>query len=310
VDGWKALLHVKRLYALALLAAVALALIKSKTRAAQQKWWLAGGAVALLFSIVSGLKHQHGLFDDYRYRLPMGQQVFLAAQPTPQGSEIQTIALLLNGYHRAAINEQAMHSPIGDGTRDELSLTVGRGQLWTEVVGVHSVIESTASPSTFDAESPATLENGTRLAFLRQVDGRKQLFLGNQQLTATSSVWNIEEISISPNNWVIVSATKNRAGSRLYQVRGVDQLELIPVGEARYPAISPDGGWLAFSTFQSGYWNLSLRSFSTGEVRRLTSVGCNQTQPAWLADSKTLLYSSDCGRALGFTAICKRRFLP
>jgi WD40 repeat protein len=197
-----------------------------------------------------------------------------------------------------------------DGANDELSLTVGGGQLWTEVVGVRSILESSFGPSILDAESPATLAGGNELAFLRQIDGRKQVFVGGQQLTTPTSGWNLEEISISPNGSIVVAATKNRGESRLYTVRGVDQFELIPVGEARYPAISPDGRWLAYSTFQSGYWNLSLRNFSTGEVRRLTTVACNQTQPAWLPDSKTLLYSSDCGRAVAFPAICKRRFLP
>jgi Tol biopolymer transport system component len=247
------------------------------------------------------LKHQHGLFDDYPYRLPMGQQMFLAAQPVPQGSEIQTIALLRNGYRRATMGGDTVRITAADGANDELSLTVGGGQLWTEVVGGRSIL---------DAESPATVAGGNELAFLHEIDGRKQLFVGGKQLTTPASGWNLEEISISPNDSIVVAATKNRGESRLYRVRGVDQLELIPVGEARYPAISPDGRWLAFSIFQSGYWNLSLRNVNTSEVRGLTTVGCNQTQPAWLSDSKTLLYSSDCGRALAFTAICKRRFLP
>jgi hypothetical protein len=310
VDGWKALLHVKRLYALILLTTVALSLMKTGTRVHQRIWWLTGAAVALTISIVSGLKHQHGLFDDYPYRVPMDRQMFLAAQPVPQGSEIQTIALLRSGYRRATIDDDTGRISAAASANDELSLTVGGGQLWTEVVGVRSILESSSGPSILDAESPATLSGGNELAFLREIDGRKQLFVGGQQLTTPTSGWNLEEIAISPNGSIVVAATKNRGESHLYSVMGVDQLELIPVGEARYPAISPDGRWLAFSTFQSGYWNLSLRNFSTSEVRRLTTVGCNQTQPAWLPDSKTLLYSSDCGRALAFTAICKRRFLP
>jgi Tol biopolymer transport system component len=120
----------------------------------------------------------------------------------------------------------------------------------------------------------------------------------------------VEEIATSPGRSLVVSATKGDATSGLYEIRGVDHLELIPAGEARYPAISPDGRWLAFSTFRSGYWNLSLRDLDTGAMRRLTNVSCDQTFPAWLPDSRTLLYSSDCGRALGFSAICRRRFLP
>jgi Glycosyltransferase family 87/WD40-like Beta Propeller Repeat len=310
VDGWKALLQVKRLYALILLTTVALSLLRSGARVPQRTWWAAGAAAALTISIASGLKHQRGLFDDYNYRIPMGRQMFLATQPVPQASEIQTITLLRNGYRRATLGGDIVQLSAADGTNDELSLTAGGGKLWSEVVGVRSILESSAGPSILDAESPAILAGGNLLAFLREIDGRKQLFVGGQQVTTPTSGWNLEEISISPNDSIVVAATKNRGESRLYTVRGVDQLELIPVGEARYPAISPDGRWLAFSSYQSGYWNLSLRNVSTSEVRRLTTVACNQTQPAWLPDSKTLLYSSDCGRAVNFPAICERRFLP
>ncbi len=320
VDGWGALLHVKRLYALILLTTAALYLIKSGTRVHHKGWWLAGGALALTLSIVAGLEHQHRLFDDYAYRLPMQPQMFLATQPAPLGSEIHSIALLPAGYRRATIDGDAIRISAGDGSKDELSLTASNDQLWTETVGLHSVLEASSgsSSSISDAESPAMLANGNKLAFLRQIGGRKQLFVRDRiqpgvldlQLTTAASPWNLEEIAVSPGESTIVAATQDKGESRLYTVRGVDRLELIPAGEARYPAVSPDGRWLAFSTFQSGYWNLSLRDLSTGAMRRLTTAPCNQIEPAWLADSKTLLYSSDCGRALGFTAICKRRFLP
>ncbi len=189
---------------------------------------------------------------------------------------------------------------------------------WTETVGLHSVLEPSpvSGPSILDAESPASLENGIKLAFLREIGGRKHLFVRDlarpgepdRQLTTGTSPWNVEEIAVSPSRSLVVSATKGGDSSRLYEVHGVDQLELLPVGEARYPAISPDGHWLAFSIFRSGYWNLSLRDLSTGATRRLTNVACDQTAPAWMPDSNTLLYSSDCGRALGFTAVCRRRF--
>jgi hypothetical protein len=320
VDGWRAILHVKRLYALILLTAVAIYLVKSAVRWQPSKWWLAGAAAVLVISITGGLKHQRGLFDDYSYRLPIGRQMLLAAQPVAQESRVDVIALLPEGYRRSTIEGDSMVTNAAGGAQDELSLTAGGDQLWTETVGLHSVLASSSGsdPSILDAESPASLANGAVLAFLRQMNGRKQLFVRDlarpgqpdQQLTTATSPWNVEEIAISPGRSLIVSATQHKNESRLYQVRGVDQLELIPAGEARYPAISPDGRWLAFSIFRSGYWNLSLRDLSTGATRRLTSVGCDQTAPAWLTDSKTLLYSSDCGRALGFTVICRRRFIP
>jgi hypothetical protein len=320
VDGWQALLHVKRLHALILLTTVALYLIKNGTRVQAAKWWLAGGAVALSISIASGLKHQHGLFDDYSYRLPIGREMLLATQSVPRGNEVDSIALLPTGYRRTTIEGDSIVTNAGDEAKDELSLTAGGDQLWTETVGLQSVLEFSSGngPPILDAESPASLANGNKLAFLREMNGRKQLFVRDvarpgepdQQLTTATSPWNVEEIAISPGGSLVVSSTKGNGSSRLYEVRGVDKLELIPAGEARYPAISPDGRWLAFSIFRSGYWNLSLRDLNTGAMRRLTTEACDQTAPAWLPDSRTLLYSSDCGRALGFTAICRRRFLP
>jgi Glycosyltransferase family 87/WD40-like Beta Propeller Repeat len=323
VDGWRAILHVKRLYALILLTTTAFYLIKNGVRVHHKAWWLAGGALALTLSIATGLEHQRGLFDDYAYRLPMQPQMFLATQAVPLDSEIHSIALLPTGYRKAPIDGAAIRISTSDESKDELSLAAGANLLWTETVGLHSVLEPSGSHSSiFDAESPAVVANGKRLAFLRQIGGRKQLFVRDLvhpgildlQLTTVSSAWNLQEIATSqnesPNESMIVAATQDQGESRLYTVRGVDRLEPIAAVEARYPAISPDGRWLAFSRFQSGYWNLSLRELSTGAMRRLTNAPCNQIEPAWLADSRTLLYSSDCGRALGLTAICKRRVLP
>ncbi len=142
VDGWSALLHVKRLYALILLTTAALYLIRNGTRVHHKRWWLAGGALALTLSIATGLEHQHGLFDDYAYRLPLQPQMLLATQPVPLGSEIHSIALLPTGYRRATIDSDANRISSGDGSKDELSLTGGGDQLWTETVGLHSVLES------------------------------------------------------------------------------------------------------------------------------------------------------------------------
>jgi hypothetical protein len=319
-DGWQSLLHVKRLYALTLLTIVATCLLKNGARIQLSKWWLAGGAAALIFTIASGLKHQHGLFEDYSYRLPIGRQMLLAAQPVPRGNGVETITLLPDGYRRATMEGDSIVTNAAGGAKDELSLTAAGDQLWTETVGLRSVVVPSFGPgaSINDAESPASLDNGHKLAFLREINGRKQLFVRDlahpgepdQQLTTATSAWNVEEIATSPGESLIVSATKGGASSGLYEVNGVDQLELIPAGEARYPAISPDGRWLAFSIFRSGYWNLSLRDLNTGAMRRLTNVSCDQTAPAWMPDSRTLLYSSDCGRALGFTAMSMRRFLP
>ena len=321
VDGWGALLHVKRLYWLVLLTLTTFHLLMRSRTAVQYKlWWLTGGGLVLSLSIAAGLHHQHGLFDDYAYRLPMPAQVLLASEPVPLGSGIQSIALAPTGYQLAPMDGAAFQIRDGDTEKDELSLAASGEELWTESVGLHSLLEpvSGSFATISDAESPAIVSRGSQLAFLRQIGGRKQLFVRDlihpgildRQVTTVASPWNLEEIASSPSGTIIVAATQDQGKSRLYIVKGVDQLEPIAAGEARYPAVSPDGRWLAFSSFHSGFWNLSLQDLTTGAMRRLTAVPCDQTEPAWLSDSRTLLYSSDCGRAFGFAAICRRRFLP
>jgi Tol biopolymer transport system component len=84
----------------------------------------------------------------------------------------------------------------------------------------------------------------------------------------------------------------------------------LTLGESRFPALSPDGNWIAYSHLDHGMWNLSLRNQRTGAIRRIANVPCNQIQPAWEADSKTLLYATDCGRGLWLTAVARRRVIP
>ena len=84
----------------------------------------------------------------------------------------------------------------------------------------------------------------------------------------------------------------------------------LSLGESRYPALSPDGRWMAYSRLEDGMWNLWLRDQRTGSTRRLADVPCNQIQPSWEDGSKTLLYGTDCGRSLWFTAVARRRVVP
>ena len=321
-DGWRVLLHVPRLCALVVLTSVALyALRKPLTHTYRRMWWYAGITAILAFSIFSGLQRQRHLYDDYAYRLPMPPQAYFAAQPAALETAVHIIALLPTGYRAANIDSMSTHldGALYNPSIDQLSFTRAASVAWTEEVAEHSLLRSsiTATPSVMDAESPALKPDGRTLAFLREIGGRKHLFVrqldqpggGDHELTPDSA-WNVEEVAFSPAGSIIMAATHGSANSGLYVVRNTGRIDPINVGEARYPAVSPDGRWLAFSGLQSGNWNLYLREIATGATRRLTNSPCNQMEPAWEADSKTLLYRSDCGRSLWFTAICRRRVLP
>jgi hypothetical protein len=302
--GWQSLLHVKRLYALVLLTAAAFYVAREGTKTLWPRAWVACGSAMLVLSIAGGLRHQRGLFDDYAYRLPLARQILLASHPVSSAGAIHFVSLFRNGYRATAM---------GKDTQDQLSLAAGGGATWTENVAARSIVQS-AQVQVFDAESPAISLDGKAVAFLRARQGRKQLFIrgpeADKRLTPLSAKWNVEEISFAPSGSIVMSATREAGKTALYLVSPAGQIEPLSVGEARYPAVSPDGHWLAFSALQSGNWNLYLRAMTTGLVRRVSNVPCNQIEASWEADSQTLLYASDCGRALWFTAICERRILP
>ena len=107
-----------------------------------------------------------------------------------------------------------------------------------------------------------------------------------------------------------VSGAENGRPPRIYVTDRSHQNTPLDVGESRYPALSPDGNWMAYSRLEYGVWNLWIRDRQTGATRRVADVPCNQIEPSWEADSKTLLYANDCGRSLWFTAISRRRVIP
>lgn len=94
----------------------------------------------------------------------------------------------------------------------------------------------------------------------------------------------------------------------LYVVNGDSaSKELVSTGNVVDPAVSPDGKWIAFIQKYKQYSNLSVVSTSGGKVRVLRS-GAGKfypvgpflhnsfvwyAQPAWSADSSTLLFLSD-----------------
>ena len=74
--------------------------------------------------------------------------------------------------------------------------------------------------------------------------------------------------------------------------------------------MSPDGAWLAYDREEHGAWQLWVMSLHTGNQARLTDADCNCTEPAWASDSENLVYATDCGRGLGYTALSRMQVVP
>ena len=130
------------------------------------------------------------------------------------------------------------------------------------------------------------------------------------EVRLTPVQWNVYEASFHSDNEYAVSAVENGALPKIILMDPRQKNIPIMIAASRYPALSPDGQWLAYSHLDNGFWNLWLRDETSGYQRRITTVPCNQIQPSWESDSKTLLYGTDCGRSVWFTAIARRKVLP
>jgi Glycosyltransferase family 87/WD40-like Beta Propeller Repeat len=318
-DGWLALLGVPRLYVIILLCVFAYAILIMQAPSGSAKRdrlaWSMAFVTILILSITFNLRRQQGLYADYRWRIPVPKGVFMAVHPTVEENAALFVAMRNNGYHVAGERFGATESN-STGSDDELGIAVANRDRFIEQTGHESQIISSSQGRTtiHQAESPVTSFDGRWLAFLSEDHGRARIWIhalnrpDDIDKPLTPPELNVLEMSFLPKSELIFSALSSGRPS-LFVVDQVGGIRPLDVGETRYPSVSPNGNWLAYSQLQGGTWNLWLRNLSNGQTRRLTNAACNTTEPAWTADSQTLIYASDCGRALWFSALCRRRII-
>jgi Tol biopolymer transport system component len=66
---------------------------------------------------------------------------------------------------------------------------------------------------------------------------------------------------------------------------------------------SPDGRRIAFTSDADGSQQILLKDLASGRVSRFTSGNCNNSEPAWDLNSNAIVFASDCGRAVGLSAL-------
>jgi hypothetical protein len=320
--GWHAFLGVPRLYVMLVLCGiVAWFLYRLTPRGNGQLVWGMGLFVVMIMQIVAGIDHQRNLYADYANRLAMADQALLYRSATMVGNTLYAVAMERGGYR--AISEPAAekatqsNSSIGNPAhgKDTLSLAAGAGQQWFEIAGTRSDVVGSAGAIP-DAEMPVLSVDHNRLAYLRETSGHARLWIHDlshpiwpdQPLTPPE--YDVLEASFEPEGTLVFSAVKDHAAPTIFHIDHAGRVDPFLSGETRYPATSPDGHWLAFSRMHSGNWALWIADLQTHIERRLTNSKCNFIEPSWEEDSHTLLYASDCGRALGLTALSRMLAAP
>ena len=301
--GPKILLYVPRLpLTLALLLGIYL-LLWHDLRFEDFSWewthsaWAAAMAGALLFSVHSSLHRERAMRQEYAYRLPLQTQALLAANPrlARDGGSLRCLypERLPTGWQD---EDGPWLDPAAD---DELSFAGNSLDIWVERgLSPRSAIVNLRDPARAvvdNAREPMLSADGQSLAFVRDHRGRGQLMVrrglrsdAGIEVPLTGPSLNVYEASFLSEKEYAFSAVEDGRPPQIYLTDATHANAPLSLGESRYPALSPDGRWMAYSHLQDGMWNLWLRDQRTGSTRRLADVPCNQIQPSWEEGSKTL----------------------
>jgi hypothetical protein len=319
------LLYVPRLpLVLGLLAAIYfLLLVDGGGISSRRDWsryvWAAVLIVSAVLDARSTLRRETTAREEYAYRLPIPTQALLMAGPKVADAEVDFLAFTPTGYHLEEAKGTVLR---GDLTSDDdLGFAFDSGRTWVEkaldrrsnVVDLRDPLHAIIA----DARSPMLSADRMSMAFVREDHGRGSLidrhnfqFAAEPDTVLTPPKLNVYEASFLSERAYAFSATEGSRPPQIYLTDNSHRNSALNLGESRYPALSPDGLWLAYSHFEGGAWNLWLRNELTSETRRIADVPCNQIEASWASDLKTLVYGTDCGRSLWFTAVSRRRVIP
>jgi len=343
--GWKALLAFPRLYALFalwifLLRTLASSAPLNSTARVKSREAAVFGCIFLALVVGgtwSNLRQLKGQFANYGSRLMVVPGSLMAVEPAPADDRVlfTRLSLSLGRYITGnLVGGSLTFFPFGvdafHPTQDS-----GSAEGWVELASTKSQIvrfplrglllaSVPLHVAADDAEQPVVSADGEWLAFIRETQGRGSLWVkglrssaanplpNNTEWKVVDHTYDVRDVAFFPDRRIAFAA---QPGNRpeLFVADAVSR-HVAPLVASkqpiRYPAVSPDGQWLAYSQEDRGAWQLWVKKLATGEERRLTSANCNSISPAWLSNSKTLVYATDCGRGLGLTALCQIRLVP
>jgi Glycosyltransferase family 87/WD40-like Beta Propeller Repeat len=343
LNGWRSLLSFPRLSVMILLGTVLLwILISGSTESFHARrrsqlflWGTLALSILIAAGFISNLRHLRGSVDNYATRVAIVSGSAIATDPSLSSDSLFFTALVPR-FSASSNDSYTVHKLKGDsitsfgGGGDWFHPAVtNEGASWAEVAtrkGSHIVrfesdraitVATQPRAEADDAELPAVSSDGNLLAYIRETHGRGSLWFRNVGKTApedelperqlAGEQYDVRDVAFFPDHRVLFSSLRDgRFGLYIADPHSGDIAQFVRVTcSARYPTVSPDGEWIAFSCDHKGYWQLHVMSLHSAQQLQLTANDCNSVSPAWTPNSKDLIYATDCGRGLGITALSK-----
>jgi hypothetical protein len=281
-----------------------------------------GSIAALMAAALLTLYNLHGTrnrTEDFSRRLAADVQTYQLGNPVAVGEKVAFTEMRSTGYGVATVSSGVVREVLLPGNTLSLAGSSESGApLYLELTATHSMIvrlfldDLPASlPTLIEGEEPTLSPNGKWLAFIHEDQGRETVWRmatdsDDAPETVVTSSYHPLDITITNDGDVIAAAgsTSNPhliiAKRRMREVRPFEGFG----SPVRYPSISPDGKRLAFSRREGGSWHLFVRTLITGNERQLTHASCNAISPSW-ANTRGVLYATDCGRGVGLSTIAR-----
>ncbi|MDP9152077.1 MAG: glycosyltransferase 87 family protein [Myxococcota bacterium] len=288
-------------------------------------------AVLVFLGVRSNARHFDGLLDSAAARVPVTHGTSAGTGPSVGARNVYFARMADEGFvlDRAGDGLVTQVPPETDLFHPAVPPVGHEG--WVEVSSDRSriarfelsarTIDVAALPVDVEnAEQPAISTDGRWLAFLREERGRGALWVADRgaseprlappfvERELVDATHDVFDLAFFPDDRIVFAARRG-LGSALFVVgpAGGSRAEIAPSDRpTRYPAVSADGRWLAFSRQEHGAWQLHVMNLTMsggGAERSLTHADCNSVEPAWEPDSRTIVYATDCGRDIADTAI-------
>ena len=327
-SGWSIFLGFPRLYALLGYWGVVLSVLaRIDGPAARPRRTAAVFAVAFALLTWTGIRgaarHYEGQLDPPGVRLPLPPESWVASAPAPAHDDVYVSRMAEEGYVLDRTGHPLPHATIRGADVFHPAVASVRGVGWAEVASAASrvvrfeleapLVDTGREASVVDGEAPFVSRDGLWLGFLRERrDATGELWVidrgrGLDAVRMTEEGYDVREASFFPDGRIVMAASHEHRLSLFVLDTGRAEPLLTEDRVARYPAVSPDGAWLAYSGREGSAWQLRVMSLRTREERRITGADCNAVSPAWTEDGGSLVYASDCGRNLGNTALYRVR---